>query len=159
MYQSFEALPPDDELREILESSLQPPKSREEEERPGLYRRSKRNFFWGYYTHRLHCGAFLGLPYNILNMNHKKELPWSLRVATTYGVLREPHSLTGFRLRIFGISAVVSLLQASLAPWAPNPSSLLHQESRNLETLHLSPIGSYVVPFQGLPYRTLNLNL
>ena len=30
------------------------------------------------YTHRLHGSFFLGLPYRILNMNHKKELLWSL---------------------------------------------------------------------------------
>ena len=30
-------------------------------------------------THRLHSSSFLGLPYNrILNINHKKELQWSL---------------------------------------------------------------------------------
>ena len=59
VYQSFEALPPDDELRELLERSLQPPKSREEEERPRLYGISTRNFVQGYYTHMLHCGSFL----------------------------------------------------------------------------------------------------
>ena len=40
-----------------------------------------RNFgLVSFVTHRLHCGSFLGLPCRILNMNHKKELPWSLRV-------------------------------------------------------------------------------
>ena len=29
-------------------------------------------------THRLHSSSFLGLPYRILYMNHKKELLWSL---------------------------------------------------------------------------------
>ena len=57
MDQSFEALPPDDELREILERSLQPPKSREEEERPRVYKLYTKAFgfrvpgsvygFWG----------------------------------------------------------------------------------------------------------------
>ena len=31
-------------------------------------------------THRLHNSSFLGLPYRILNMNHKKELLWSIWV-------------------------------------------------------------------------------
>ena len=31
-------------------------------------------------THRLHSSSFLGLPYRILNINHKKELLWSLWV-------------------------------------------------------------------------------
>ena len=31
-------------------------------------------------THRLHSSSFLGAPYRILNMNHKKELLWSLWV-------------------------------------------------------------------------------
>ena len=31
-------------------------------------------------THRLHSNSFLGLPYRIPNMNHKKELLWSLWV-------------------------------------------------------------------------------
>ena len=29
-------------------------------------------------THRLHSSSFLGLPYRILNMSHKKGLLWSL---------------------------------------------------------------------------------
>ena len=29
-------------------------------------------------THRLHSRSFLGLPYGIRNINHKKELLWSL---------------------------------------------------------------------------------
>ena len=29
-------------------------------------------------THRLHSSSFLGLPYRILNANHKKEPLWSL---------------------------------------------------------------------------------
>ena len=32
-------------------------------------------------THRLHSSSFSGLPYGILNVNHKKELLWSLRVS------------------------------------------------------------------------------
>ena len=28
-------------------------------------------------THRLQSSSFLGLPYRILNINHKKELLWS----------------------------------------------------------------------------------
>ena len=32
------------------------------------------------YTNRLHSSSFLGSPYRILNMNHKKELLWSLWV-------------------------------------------------------------------------------
>ena len=31
-------------------------------------------------THRLHCSSLLGLPYRILNRNHKKEQQWSLWV-------------------------------------------------------------------------------
>ena len=33
-------------------------------------------------THRLHCSSFLGLPYRILNISHKKERLWSLWVTT-----------------------------------------------------------------------------
>ena len=29
------------------------------------------------YTHRLHSSSFLGLPYRILNIQHKKEVLWS----------------------------------------------------------------------------------
>ena len=38
--------------------------------------------FWGIwgFTHGLHSSSFLGLPYRIRNMNHKKELLWSLWV-------------------------------------------------------------------------------
>ena len=32
-------------------------------------------------THRLQSSSFLGLPYRILNMDHKKELLWSLWVS------------------------------------------------------------------------------
>ena len=32
------------------------------------------------FTHRLHNSSSLGLPYRILNTNHKKELLWSLWV-------------------------------------------------------------------------------
>ena len=39
-------------------------------------------------THRLHCGSFLGLPYRLLNMSHKKELPWSLWVVLQAACLR-----------------------------------------------------------------------
>ena len=36
---------------------------------------------WGVgFTHRLQSSSFLGLPYRILNINHKKELLWSLWV-------------------------------------------------------------------------------
>ena len=31
-------------------------------------------------THRLHCSSFLGLPYRISNINHKKDLQQSLEV-------------------------------------------------------------------------------
>ena len=33
------------------------------------------------FTHRLQSSSFLGLPSHILNINHKKELQWSLEVA------------------------------------------------------------------------------
>ena len=32
------------------------------------------------FTHRLQSSSFLGLPYRVLNINHKKELLWSLWV-------------------------------------------------------------------------------
>ena len=38
------------------------------------------------YTHRLQSSSFLGVPYRILNMHHKKELLWSL------WVIRDPGS-------------------------------------------------------------------
>ena len=34
----------------------------------------------GGFTHRPQSSSFLGLPYRILNMSHKKELLWGLRV-------------------------------------------------------------------------------
>ena len=37
------------------------------------------------FTHRLLSSSFLGLPYRILNMNHKKELPRSLWVIGEQG--------------------------------------------------------------------------
>ena len=43
----------------------------------------------GDYTHRLLSSSFLGLPYRILNMNHKKELLRSLWV----GQILDPHLL------------------------------------------------------------------
>ena len=36
------------------------------------------------HSHRLQSSSFLGLPYSILNMNHKKELLWSLWVTKSY---------------------------------------------------------------------------
>ena len=33
-----------------------------------------------FFTHRLQTSSFLGLPYMILNISHKKELLWSLWV-------------------------------------------------------------------------------
>ena len=36
-------------------------------------------------THRLHSSSFLGLPYRILNTNHKNELLWSLWVGKSFG--------------------------------------------------------------------------
>ena len=39
-------------------------------------------------THRLHSSSFLGLPYRILNINHKKELKWSLWVIPKQGFPR-----------------------------------------------------------------------
>ena len=39
------------------------------------------------YTHRLHSSSFLGLPYRIRNINHKKELLWSLWVGLAEGLL------------------------------------------------------------------------
>ena len=34
-------------------------------------------------TYGLHLGSFLGLVFKILNINHKKELQWSLQVSRT----------------------------------------------------------------------------
>ena len=44
------------------------------------------------HTHRLLSGSFLGLPYRILNMNHKKELLRSLWVFSTCKNQEDPGS-------------------------------------------------------------------
>ena len=40
----------------------------------------------GMFTLRPHSSSLLGLPYRILNMNHKRELLWGLRVGCSVRV-------------------------------------------------------------------------
>ena len=53
---------------------------------------------WGF-THRLYSSSFLGLRYRILNINHKKELLWSLWVRLSGASFKLEVSSGGCSLR------------------------------------------------------------
>ena len=60
-----------------------------------------------YFTLRLHSSSFWGLPYRILHMNPKTELPWSLRASSV--------CLASFRCELrFLVSAAWSLVEVFL---------------------------------------------
>ena len=50
--------------------------------------------------HRLHGSSFVGLPYRILIINHKKELRWSLWVTFTHATLKPTGELQHSQPRV-----------------------------------------------------------